>query len=117
MFRKNDQPKQSSFFDSDFVLPEPLKRLFAVTHLKLTSQALGVLKVDLGPERGKLEFGNHTSVDPIKIVNLVQREASTYTLEGASTLRIKHTLPEFTDRVAFAEDLLQRLAPQVTAAA
>ena len=26
MFRKNDQPKQSSFFDSDFVLPERLKQ-------------------------------------------------------------------------------------------
>ncbi len=108
---------QVEIIDRFGLLPEPLKRLFAVTQLKLASQALGVLKVDLGPERGKLEFGNHTSVDPIKIVNLVQREANTFSLEGASTLRIRHPLPEFADRVTFAGELLDRLAPQVTEAA
>lgn len=108
---------QAEIIDRFGLLPEPLKRLFDVTHLKLASQQLGIIKVDIGPERGKLEFGNHTRVDPIKIVNLVQREAHLYKLEGASTLRLTLDAPEFSDRVIAAETLLTQLTPEETAAA
>jgi len=97
--------------------PLPLKRLFAVTGLKLVSQALGVVKLDLGEERGKLEFSNDTNVDPIKIVTLVQTEPNTFKLEGASVLRIQHKSADFEARVAFCLDLLERLTPEVDAAA
>ncbi|NKB97690.1 MAG: transcription-repair coupling factor [Pseudomonadales bacterium] len=99
------------------LLPDPLKRLFQVTELKLASQSLGVIKVDIGPNRGKLEFSNQTKVDPIKIVNLVQRQANTYKLEGASTLRISEDLEEFSDRLKFAFELLESLTPSESEAA
>ncbi len=99
------------------LLPDPLKRLFAVTGLKLASQQLGILKLELGESRGKLEFSNETSVDPIKIVNLVQREANTFKLEGASILRVSKSLDDFDTRLKFAYELLDRLTPEATAAA
>ena len=99
------------------LLPPPLKRLFDVTALKLASQALGIVKIDLGPERGKLEFSNATSVDPIKIVNLVQRESHIYKLEGASVLRVQRKLDSFEARLEFAFQLLDKLVPEATAAA
>ena len=107
---------QIEFIDRFGLLPEALRRLFAVTELKLAGQALGIVKIDLGPERGKLEFSNHTTVDPIKIVNLVQREADTYRLEGATTLRITADLAEFAQRTAFVANLLERLTPEAEAA-
>ncbi len=99
------------------LLPDPLKRLFAVTSLKLASQRLGILKLEIGEARGKLEFSNETNVDPIKIVNLVQREANTYKLEGAAMLRVTRALPDFDARLTFAYELLEKLAPEETAAA
>ncbi len=108
---------QVEIIDRFGLLPDPLKRLFAVTLLKLESQALGVVRVDIGEERGKLEFANQTTVDPIKIVQLVQTEPNTYKLEGASTLRVSVQLPDFDARLKFATDLLARLAPQRTEAA
>ncbi len=108
---------QVEIIDRFGLLPEPLKRLFAVTSLKLASQALGVLKLAMGPERGKLEFSNKTNVDPIKIVNLVQREANTYQLEGASVLRVRAVLPSFDERLAFGFALLEKLTPSVEEAA
>jgi transcription-repair coupling factor (superfamily II helicase) len=107
---------QVEIIDRFGLLPDPLKRLFAVTALKLASQALGVTKIDLGPERGKFEFNNETSVDPIKIVNLVQREANTFKLEGASVLRIVRDLPEFHERLDYAFALLERLSPEAAVA-
>jgi transcription-repair coupling factor (superfamily II helicase) len=107
---------QIEIIDRFGLLPDPFKRLFAVTGLKIASEALGVIKIDLGEERGKLEFSNTTHVDPIEIVNLVQQESNTYRLEGASVLRIQRNLATFEDRRAFAFDLLDRLRPEATAA-
>jgi transcription-repair coupling factor (superfamily II helicase) len=108
---------QVEIIDRFGLLPDPLKRLFMVTGLKLASEALGIVKIELGAERGKLEFSNATSVDPIAIVTLVQQESNTYKLEGASILRVQRQLDAFEDRLAFAYELIQRLTPRETAAA
>lgn len=108
---------QVEIIDRFGLLPEPLKRLFAVTELKLVGQELGVTHIDLGEERGRLEFSNQTCVDPIKIVNLVQRESHIYKLEGASKLRIATQMGDFESRLKFAHNLLTRLTPHEMVAA
>ncbi|MCR9258355.1 MAG: transcription-repair coupling factor [Pseudomonadaceae bacterium] len=108
---------QVEIIDRFGLLPLPLKRLFAVTGLKLASQSLGLAKLDIGPERGKLEFNQATKVDPIKIVNLVQRQPNSYKMEGAAVLRVIQDLPDFDQRVAFAQRLLNDLMPDIEAAA
>ena len=50
-------------------------------------------------------------------MNLVQREANTYKLEGAAILRVMQALPDFDARLAFAYELIEKLAPEETAAA
>ncbi len=101
---------QIEMIDRFGLLPEPLKRLFAVTSLKLASAELGIVKIDLGQERGKLEFNNEPKVDPIKIVNLVQQQPSTFKLQGASVLRTTRTLPTFEERLAFCYELFEIIA-------
>ena len=102
---------QIEVIDRFGLLPPPLKRLFAVTLVKLVSQALGIEKVDVGPERGRLEFSQATRVDPIKIVQLVQNQPNTYRLEGAAKLRFTHAMEEFEDRLEFVNKLLDDLTP------
>ena len=108
---------QVEIIDRFGLLPAQLKQLFSVTELKLLAQELGIVKLDLGQERGKLEFSKTTGVDPLMIVNLVQQESQTYRLEGSSTLRIVCDLEHFDQRLAFAHELLTRLTPQQEAAA
>jgi transcription-repair coupling factor (superfamily II helicase) len=108
---------QVEIIDRFGLLPAQLKQLFSVTELKLLAQDLGIVKLDLGQERGKLEFSKTTRVDPLMIVNLVQQESQTYRLEGSSTLRIVCDLEHFDQRLAFAHELLTRLTPQQEAAA
>ena len=97
-------------------LPLSVQNLFQITEIKLQAQHLGILKVDLGDTKGKLEFSKTTSVEPMEIVRLVQQHSDTYRLDGASTLRIVEDLPEFADRVAFIQTLFKLLSPQREAA-
>ena len=108
---------QVEIIDRFGLLPPAMKNLFQVTGLKIIAQSLGIIKLDLGEERGKLEFSKTTKVDPMEIVKLVQQESQTFKLDGASTLRIEKDLSEFAERVAFSIELFNRLAPSVAVAA
>src|SRR5690606_17841923 len=92
-------------------LPEPAKRLFQVTAVRLKLQQLGIRRMDLGESGGRVEYGTATTADPLAVVQLVQREPNTYRLEGATLLRVSRTMKTFNDRLEFAERLLGRLAP------
>jgi len=98
-------------------LPEPLKALFHVTGLKLKTQPLGILRLDLGDQGGRVEFSPHTTVDPLAVVKLVQSQPATYRLEGATMLRVSRQLTDFSARVAFAENLIDLLAPATPSSA
>ena len=100
---------QVELVDRFGVLPEPARRLFAVTRLKLLAQRLGVRRLDLGMETGRLEFADRSSVDPIAVIQLMQRQPQIYRMDGPSTLRIRKTLPAFDERLAFAETLCTTL--------
>ena len=108
---------QVEIIDRFGLLPPAMKNLFQVTGLKIIAQSLGIIKLDLGEERGKLEFSKTTKVDPMEIVKLVQQESHTFKLDGASTLRIEKDLSEFTQRLEFSFELFSRLAPNIAAAA
>jgi transcription-repair coupling factor (superfamily II helicase) len=92
------------------LLPQSVQNLLTITALKLKAQALGIIKVDIGETKGKFEFSKTTTVEPMAIVSLVQQQASTYRLDGASTLRVEKQLPEFADRVAFVQELFEVLS-------
>ncbi len=101
---------QAEMIDRFGLLPESLKCLFAVTAVKLKTQPLGIVRVDLGESGGRIEFSPDTEVDPLAIVNLVQSQPETYRLDGATILRVSRKMADFAARTAFAEELLARLA-------
>jgi len=94
--------------------PDPLKRLFKVTALKLQLAPLGVVRLDLGNQGGRIEFAEETPVEPITVIRLVQKFPSTYRLEGATTLRVTRALKDFDARIEYAYQLLDSLAPAET---
>jgi transcription-repair coupling factor (superfamily II helicase) len=101
----------AEFVDRFGLPPDPLRHLFKVTALKLRAQPLGITRLDLGGNGGRLEFSGETSVDPIAIIRLVQAEPNTYRLEGGTTLRVTRKLEDFDQRIEYAYGLLDRLNP------
>jgi transcription-repair coupling factor (superfamily II helicase) len=67
--------------------------------------------VEAGPTGGRIEFGSDTLVEPLTIVQMVQKEPAVFRLQGASTL--KYTLPMETkeQRIEQLQALLTRLTP------
>jgi len=96
------------------LLPDAAQNLFAVTTLKLQAEALGISKIEANQLGCKLRFSTHTTVDPLAIVMLVQKQPGRYALNGAAELRVKQETLLPADRIVLVEALLHRLATAET---
>jgi transcription-repair coupling factor (superfamily II helicase) len=106
---------QVEMIDRFGLLPEPAKQLFAVTGLKLMATPLGIRKLDLGQNGGRITFRDKPNVDPRRIIELIQRSPRVYQLAGQDKLRIIRELPDAAARLQAARDVLLLLgarAPQ-----
>lgn len=102
---------QVEMIDRFGLLPDPAKHLFAVAELKLRANALGIRKLDLGENGGRIVFESKPDIDPMAVIQLIQKQPNLYAMEGPDKLRIKHPLPLPEDRFNAARALLTTLAP------
>ncbi len=93
------------------LLPDPARHLFAIAELKLQATALGICKLELGENGGRIMFGPKPAIDPMAVIQLVQKQPKLYTMEGPSKLKLKLLLPEPADRVNAARGVLTALSP------
>jgi transcription-repair coupling factor (superfamily II helicase) len=91
------------------LLPDSAKQLFAVATLKLMATPLGIRKLDLGAAGGRIVFREKPEIDPMTIINLIQRQPRIYKLDGQDKLKIIMDLPGATERVRAAQELLVTL--------
>lgn len=91
------------------LLPDEGKYLFRCTELKLQAMPLGIQKIDVDDEGGKIEFAQHAAVDPVTIIELVQNQPRVFSLQGPTILRINKDLDEIDLRFSFIEQLVQHL--------
>ena len=88
------------------LLPEYAKALIKITELKLKATPLGIRKIDFGTGGGYMLFDEKTTIEPLKIFNMIQKEASNYKLEGQNKLRLLLELSEFSERCQALETVL-----------
>jgi len=100
---------QVEMIDRFGLLPEPVKHLFAVTSIKLAATPLGVRKLDLGANGGRILFTAKPNVDPMTVIGLIQSQPRVFALDGQDKLRIKLELPGAAERVRTANELLAML--------
>ena len=100
---------QTELIDRFGVLPEPLMQLFRVTRIKLQTVAIGVEKIDVGEDSGKIVFTPSPNINPMKIIQLIQSDPQQYRFDGKQTLRIQCQSGELEDRFKQVEDLLKKL--------
>ena len=101
---------QVEMIDRFGLLPEPTKNLFATHRIKLQAAELGIRKIDAHAQGGRLEFDKDTKVQPITIVQLVQKQPAQYKLDGADKLKFISDLSNTQKRLQFVDDLLKKLA-------
>ncbi len=102
---------QVEMIDRFGLLPDAAKHLFAIAELKLKANTLGIRKLDLGENGGRIVFESKPNIDPIAVIQLIQKQPNLYAMEGPDKLRIKHPLPLPEDRFNAARALLTTLAP------
>lgn len=100
---------RTEMIDRYGLLPEPLKNLFRQTLLKQKCHQLGVIKIDAGATSGRIEFAEKTRVDPVKIVQLVQKQFEKYSIKGGSTLTFKLDSQAADGKLREINDLLDTL--------
>jgi transcription-repair coupling factor (superfamily II helicase) len=68
------------------LLPEPTQRLFQITSLKLQASPLGIRKIDANNKGGRIDFEAKPNIDPMSIIQLIQRQPQRYKLVGPQRL-------------------------------
>jgi len=101
---------QVEMIDRFGLLPEPIKNLFAIAELRLQAGQLGIDRLDLGPQGGRIEFASDTRVNPQNLIRLMQSAPRDYRLDGPQRLRLLSRKEEPAARLQLAGHLLQALA-------
>lgn len=102
---------QVEMIDRFGLLPDPAKYLFATAELKLAANALGIRKLELGEHGGRIVFESKPNIDPMAVIQLIQKQPRLYAMDGPEKLRIKIPLPDAPDRFNAAKALLATLSP------
>jgi len=101
---------QIEMIDRFGLITDPTKNLLKQTALKLDAEKLGIIKVDAGVTSGTLEFSKQTSVDPLALVQLVQKSPHIYRLEGASKLRFELKAKTADEKIEEVKGLIKSLS-------
>ena len=100
---------QVEMIDRFGLLPEPTKTLFALSSLKLMATPLGIRKLDLGANGGRITFRDRPDVEPMAIIRLIQGQPRVYKLDGQDKLRITLDLSGAAERIRAAQEVLVQL--------
>ncbi|SDQ53581.1 transcription-repair coupling factor [Pseudoxanthomonas sp. CF385] len=109
--REDLRDLQVEMIDRFGLLPDPAKYLFATAELKLAANGLGIRKLELGEHGGRIVFESKPNIDPMAVIQLIQKQPKLYTMDGPDKLRIKVPLPDAPDRFNAAKALLATLSP------
>lgn len=93
------------------LLPEATENLFAVTEIKLLASPMNISKVEAGPDVGRLHFTPSTTVDPARLIAMVQSDARKYRLDGDKKLTFFSVMDDLPVRIERVTQLLAKLAP------
>jgi transcription-repair coupling factor (superfamily II helicase) len=103
---------QVEMIDRFGMLTDPIKNLMRQTELKFKAEKIGIAKIDAGETSGRIEFSSTTCVDPMSIVQLVQKHPDCYRLEGATKLKFELKATNTDSKLAEIDNLLDLLIPK-----
>jgi len=76
------------------LLPQQATNLLEITELKLRVQPYGIRKIEAGPAGGRILFDADPKIDPMHLIQLIQREPKAYKLDGGDKIRFFRDLSD-----------------------
>ena len=101
---------QIELIDRFGLLPEAVKNLFAIASLKLLASPMGIRKIELGNEEGRIQFDQDPVIDTDMLIELIQSQPQHYRLEGATRLRLSGNFHEEASRFQQVSEILKKLS-------
>ncbi len=103
---------QVEMIDRFGLLPEPTQTLFAIHEQRFTAKALGIKKVDVYDQAGRIIFHSNPNIDPMTIIQLIQTRPGQFKLDGQDKLRFIADMPDAQSRLATLSGVLEALHGQ-----
>lgn len=101
---------QIEMIDRFGLLPQPVKNLLLITELKQFAEEIGIKKINLSGQNGKLEFDEAPKINPAVLISLIQVHAKRYQMEGPTRLKFALDSNTDADRILEIKGLLMQLA-------
>jgi len=101
---------QVELIDRFGLLPQPSKNLVQIAKLRLKAQTIGISRIEASATGGSIEFSNDTSVDPMLIIGLIQKNPAVYSMAGASKLKFVKANDDTQKRFTLIANILNDLS-------
>lgn len=102
---------QVEMIDRFGLLPDPAKTLFELAKLRQMGERLGLIKIEAGPNGGRLKFSASTPVEPMTIIEMVQQRPGTFRLQNNDQLSFTTEMETAEERVDKLTYILEQLMP------
>jgi len=101
---------QEELIDRFGKLPEPAIMLITTHRLRILAEPLGITRLDISDEQAMLNFGPKANIDPLRMIELVQKQKH-IRFSGADKLRMELAkMPDINQRVNAVRQLLKSLS-------
>ena len=100
---------QIEMIDRFGLLPEVTKTLFSVAELKQHATALGIKKIEVHSEGGRVLFLPEPNIDLGQLISLIQTQPSCYKLDGQDKLKFVQQFENTAQKIEFIAQLLKNL--------
>jgi len=91
------------------LLPDQTKNLFESTSLRIFAEKFGIIKINIFDEKTEITLNNNSTIEAIKIIDLIQKKPSIYQLKNQNTLIFKEEMDQSITRIEKVKELLTSL--------
>ena len=92
------------------LLPVQTERLFDVMRLRQRCEVLGINRLELNPGGARMVFDDNPNIDPMALLQMIQRHSDIYKFDGKQVLRVIKAFNESEEAQGFVDQLLDSLA-------
>ena len=101
---------QVELIDRFGLLPQATKNLIHIAKLKLKAQKIGISRIDASNNGGSIEFSDNTTVNPMYIIGLIQKQPTVYKMDGANKLKFVKASDDAQKRFTLITAILSELS-------
>lgn len=94
--------------------PKAALRLFRLARLRKLAHSLGIARIEAGPKGARLQFVARPTLDPTRLITLMQSAPKRYRLDGPQGLRVAADWSDPDERIEAITTLVQGLATKDT---